>query len=43
MVIEVDIELSYFFCKGNIFKVLFKGFDCGKKECEVIVYIRYGL
>lgn len=42
VVIEVDIEPSYSLCKGNIFKVLFKGLDRGKKEREATAYIRHG-
>ncbi len=40
VVIEVDIEPSYSLCKGEIFKVGFKGLDRGNKEPTA--FVRHG-
>ena len=40
VVIEVDIEPSYAFCKGDTFQVIFKDLGRGKKE--ETVYVRRG-
>ena len=40
VVIEVDIEPSYSFCKGDTFQVGFKDLGRGKKD--VTVYVRHG-
>lgn len=42
VVIEVDIEPAYSFCKGETFRACLKDLKRGKKDCEESVYVRHG-
>ena len=42
VVIEVDIEPTYSFCKGEIFKACFKVLERGKKDRRASAYVRHG-
>lgn len=42
VVIEVDIEPAYSFCKGETFRACLKDLNRGKKNCDESVYVRHG-